>query len=438
MPFHLNRIAMSWMGRSNPGAMSKPIQTTHASLEKWVDQMTALCTPKSAERCGPHLKSNFLGLILCCLSLGVASSFANAQNAPKSAPPQVVVQPTPAIAVYRWGAANTSGGAPANEAYAKWLNQPVVWAEDFTPTERWDGIEGGNWQLAEWSKWKKAVPGRRLILSVVILPGGWDRGGPKGKDGKYTRVSHAAGARGEYNEHFKILANNLIKYGLEDSILRLAWEFNGGWYTSRASDDVKGFIGYWQQIVTTMRAVPGAEKLQYCWNPAQSWLQFPADQAWPGDQYVDIVGLDFYDQTWAKNIYPWPKDATPEEIEKRQRLAWDDIYKGTYGLLFWRDFAIKHNKPFSLPEWGLCIRGDGHGGGDNVHYIEQVHKFINDPANKVVFHCYFDVEAPDGGHQLSPGFNTNAHETKFPKSAARFKELFGGKAAASPAPAPQP
>ncbi|MEY3896286.1 MAG: hypothetical protein RLZZ214_1806, partial [Verrucomicrobiota bacterium] len=259
LPFESDCYEPDWS--LHYGSMSNPNQTTHASLEKWVDEMTALRNPEPVERCGPRLKRNFLGLILCGLSLAGASSFANAQNAPTSSPPPAVARPTPAIAVYRWGAANKSGGAAANEAYAQWLNQPVVWAEDFTPTERWDGIEGGNWQLGEWSKWKKAVPGRRLILSVVILPGGWDRGGPKGKDGKSVPVSHAAGARGEYNEHFKILANNLIKYGLEDSILRLAWEFNGGWYTSRASDDVKGFIGYWQQIVTTMRAVPGAEKL---------------------------------------------------------------------------------------------------------------------------------------------------------------------------------
>src|SRR5215216_6679036 len=51
----------------------------------------------------------------------------------------------PYIAAYRWGAANKSGGAKANEAFAKWLGQPVVWAEDFEPTERWDdNIEGGD------------------------------------------------------------------------------------------------------------------------------------------------------------------------------------------------------------------------------------------------------------------------------------------------------
>ncbi|MDD5349705.1 MAG: glycosyl hydrolase [Chthoniobacteraceae bacterium] len=374
---------------------------------------------------------NKLGL-LCGLTIAAASSFAAPQNAAPAAASKPAASPTPAIAVYRWGAANPSGGAAANEAFAQWLNQPVVWGEDFTPTERWENcIEGGGWQLGEWSKWKKAVPGRRLIISIPLLPGGWNRGGIKGSDGKYNNpVSFEAGARGDYNEHFKNLAENLIKYGLEDSVIRLGWEFNGGWYTWRASDNIPGFIGYWRQIVTTMRAVPGAEKLQYCWNPAQGWLQFPAEQAWPGDEYVDIVGLDFYDQSWAKNTYPWPENATPEEIEARQRQAVDNVLiGGKEGLKQWSDFALKHNKPFALPEWGLCKRGDKHGGLDNPYFIEQVHKFINNPANHVAFHCYFDVEAGDGGHQLSPGFRGNAHESVFPKSAAKFKQLFSGTGA---------
>jgi phosphoenolpyruvate carboxykinase (GTP) len=31
--------------------MSKPVQTTHPALQKWVDEMTALCTPDSVEWC---------------------------------------------------------------------------------------------------------------------------------------------------------------------------------------------------------------------------------------------------------------------------------------------------------------------------------------------------------------------------------------------------
>ena len=50
--------------------------------------------------------------------------------------------------------------------------------------------------------------------------------------------------------------------------------------------------------------------------------------------------------------------------------------------------------------------------------------FIADSANRVAFHCYFDVKAPDGDHQLSPG-KDGKEKTSFPKSAAKFRALFG-------------
>jgi hypothetical protein len=331
----------------------------------------------------------------------------------------------PYPAVYRWGAANKVGGAKANEDYARWLNLPAVWAEDFPPIETWDHIEGGGWQLGEWSQWKKAGPGRRFVFSVPLLPGPWDRSGPQfGSDAKKP-VSLTAGARGDYNAHFRKLAENLVKYGLADSILRLGWEWNGGWYAWRARDDPKSFAGYWREIVKTMRVVPGTEKLRYCWNPTIGWIGHPVEDAWPGDEFVDYVGLDVYDQSYLKDTYPWPTNATPAEITVRQHKVWEQvILHGEKGLAYWKKFSDQHGKPLAIPEWGVHNPKDKHGGGDNPYFIEQMHKFINNPANRVYFHCYFDVQAGDGHHQLSPGIHGN-ETNEFPRSAAKFKELFG-------------
>jgi len=327
----------------------------------------------------------------------------------------------PQMAVYRWAA------QPANtDAYSQWIGKPV-WAEDFLPTEKWDALYWPNWLLGPWSEWVSAKEGRRLIVSVPLLPGSWDCSGPQdGIDAKKP-VSLEAGAKGEYNKHFEALAHKLVEAKLGNTILRLGWEFNGGWYNWRAGGQEKAFAGYFGQIVKTMRAVPGAEKLKFCWNPAQAWLQFPAENAYPGDDVVDYVGLDLYDQSWDKDTYPFPKDATPEEILARQKKTWNEvIYDGNHGLKFWRDFAVKHKKPFCLPEWGLCKREDTHGGMDNPYFIEQMHAFIMDPANNVAFHCYFDVQAPDGGHQLSPGLKGD-EKIFFPQSAAKYRELFGSQ-----------
>lgn len=343
------------------------------------------------------------------------------------------VSKAPYLAAYRWGAANKSGGAKANEAFAAWIKQPAVWAEDFEPTEAWENnIEGGGWQLGEWRDWKKQNPARRLILSIPLLPGGWNRNGAKKGAGVGEKVSLEAGAKGEYNAHFKALAENLVHYGLGDSVLRLGWEFNGGWYTWRASDNPTAWAAYWQQIVMEMRKVKGAEKLQFCWNPAMGWQQFPAAKAYPGDDYVDIIGLDVYDESWAKETYPLPADANPEEVAPRRTKTWNEvIYGGSMGLKEWRDFAKAHGKLFAVPEWGVSKRQDNHGGLDDAAFVERMHQFVTDPANNVYFHCYFDVQAGDGHHQLSPGLSTT-ETNEFPLAAARFRDLFGKGDAAGP------
>jgi hypothetical protein len=63
------------------------------------------------------------------------------------------------------------------------LDRSPVWAEDFESSDTWNNMEGPSWQLPEWSRWKQAVPGRRLILSVPMLPGPWDRSGPTSGEG---------------------------------------------------------------------------------------------------------------------------------------------------------------------------------------------------------------------------------------------------------------
>ena len=105
------------------------------------------------------------------------------------------------------------------------------------PKDAWNKIEGEAWQLGVWSKWRTFAPGRRLVLSVPMLVGPWNRSGPKTGPHAGEPVSLAKGAAGEYDAHFEVLGRNLVKWGLADTIVRLGWEFNGGWYTYRAENE---------------------------------------------------------------------------------------------------------------------------------------------------------------------------------------------------------
>lgn len=334
----------------------------------------------------------------------------------------------PDFAVYR--GPNASAEV---DGVARWLNRPVVWAEDTIGPESWNNIGWPIWWLEHWSAWTHAKPGRRLILAVPMLAGPPDRSGPtQGSVGLRTPVTLDQGAAGEYNIHFRQLAENLVKHGLADTILRPGWEFNGGWYAWSAKGKTAAFAEYWRQIVRTMRAVPGTQNLRFAWNPTLGEQDFPAELAWPGDDYVDYVALDVYDETWRPDTYPWPAGADAKLIEARHRKAWAEwTYGSPRGLKFWRDFAIAHGKPLAIAEWGVKEQnapGEAqHGGLDDPYFVEQMHAFINAPANHVAFHCYFDVDCPPpvGMHRLTPG--AKGEPSRFPASSARYRELFRAK-----------
>lgn len=353
-------------------------------------------------RC-PFLAGVFLaGLAICSLAADSVSA------------------PHPALGVYR-GALNPAGV----DAFSTWLGQPADLADEFDSSESWNNIEGPGWLLSPWAKWVAQKPGRQLILAVPILAGPFNLTGPvAGTIDLKQPVSLETGATGAYNPHFAKLAAALVAHGLGHAILRLGWEFNGGWYSWRAKDNPTAFGEYWQQIVKTMRAVPGAEGLKFCWNPANGSQTFPAEKAWPGDEFVDYIGVDVYDQSWVANTYPWPPNEEPAKIEARRQKAWKEwMLDSPRGLAFWVKFAAQHNKPLAIPEWGVSSSKGGHDGLDDAYFVEQMHAFITNPANRVAFHLYFDYQAHDGHHQLSPG-NKGTDQTEFPSSAKKFCELF--------------
>lgn len=370
------------------------------------------------------MAKRWVGVVLIAVVLASLVLFLPTSGAE---PPSGKTLPAePVLGTYHW-----PNGTAGVDAFAAWLGRDAVWGLDFVGWESWDNVGWPVWWLDTWSTWKQAKPGRRLILSIPILTGPVDGSGPtQGSKDVRVPVSLEKGAAGAYNQHFRDLAENLVKKGLGDTILRPAWEFNGNWYPWGAKGKTEAFAEYWRQIVKTMRAVPGTEGLKFCWNPTLGDQQFPADEAWPGDEFVDYVGVDVYDETWSEGTYPWPAGASAAEIERRQKKAWDEwILKSPRGLVFWTKFAADHGKPLAIPEWGLVWANHNHGGMDNPYFIERMHAFLNDPANHVAFHCYFDINETDHGHQLSPGVpGTGKREgTEFPKSAARFRELFGKK-----------
>ena len=288
-----------------------------------------------------------------------------------------------------------SGDPAAAGQFAAWAGTDVPWTLDFLPSGTWAEIESPGWWTSRW-----APSAYRTIYSIPLLPN--------------TGGTLAEGASGDYNDHFARLGRALVAGGEPDAILRLGWEFNGSWFRWTAKSDPAAFAAYWRQVVTTMRAVPG-QAFRFDWSPVLGQGAVAPDRAYPGDAYVDYIGLDTYDQDW------FPGWSDPVQ-------RWQNLLTQPYGLRWHRDFAAAHGKPMTFPEWGLAARADGHGGGDDPYFISSMHDWI--ASNPVAYANYFEFDAPDGAHRLMTG--------RFPLGAARFKQLFGATSPAPPPPPPPP
>ena len=288
-------------------------------------------------------------------------------------------------------------------AFEKWAKHKITYVTDFGPRQTWDDIAEPDELLAEWKG-----SGYTLVYAVPMLP---ETLNPDNDMKRKNRLMRQGG-RGEYNQHFVTLAENLVQAGQKKAVLRVGWEFNlRSW--AWGTDDEKLYIDFYREIVDAMRSVPGQD-FEFDWNPNNGFNPNPGEKYYPGDQYVDYVGVDVYDLH--AGVYPYPKKCDEACRHERQTRAWTEaIYGGPTGLAFWTDFAARHDKPIALPEWGLWDRYDNTGGGDNPLFIRFMHDYISRPQNNVAYANYFNLNSFQGEHSLTKSFR---------RSGKEFRELF--------------
>ncbi|MFE7166159.1 glycoside hydrolase family 26 protein [Streptomyces sp. NPDC057616] len=202
----------------------------------------------------------------------------------------------------------------------------------YLPGDVWENIEGGNDFLDSWARWRRAKADRMLVLNVPLM----EHNEAEVSDTAVRRLLRRAAA-GAYDDHFRVLAQRLVDLGATDTILVLGWEMNGTTYTHRCGPDPERWKEYWRRIVTVMRSVPG-QKFRFDFAPSRGRDAIPWPECYPGDDVVDIVGMDSYDQPHG--------------------MSFDEQVSEPYGLQFHVDFAKEHHKPLSYPEWGLFRNGD--------------------------------------------------------------------------------
>jgi hypothetical protein len=240
-----------------------------------------------------------------------------------------------------------------------------------------DSLMNSEWFPAKWASAKQ--PGRNMLFSIPLTT----------KQDPYL----ANVAAGVYDHVFIRVAKAIAKH-YPKAIIRIGWEFNGNWYPWSAAGKTQDYINAFRRVSKIFTSASSTFTIDWCPTSGVSANNFPSEDAYPGDDVVDVIGLDLY------NDYRW--GAFKEDPVKR----WEWLRTYGHGLQWQLEFATAHKKKMSLPEWGV--------NRDDPYFIEQVYKWVT--AHNFAYVSYWNSNSAFTG-TLSNG--------QYPNAAATYKRLFG-------------
>jgi Ca2+-binding RTX toxin-like protein len=271
------------------------------------------------------------------------------------------------------------GNSPAElQQFENWLGSEVDAVHGVVGFANWkDYTSSASWMTN--TLWKGI--NEKVLWSVPIMV----------NDGV---ASLATAATGAYNTYYRTVAQTLLasRGGDNDPIyVRTGWEANADWFPWSAIGKEASFIGAFRQMVETFRDI--SPRFKFEWNINYSEGGMDPAKMYPGDAYVDVVGMDFY----------W----TPEYQGSDPVKAFNAIANAKYGLQWLENFADAHGKPTAYSEWGI-------NSNNAPEYLKLVQAWFDN--HDVAYQSFWDYTM-DKVTALSHGEN--------PNSGAAFKSLFG-------------
>ncbi len=202
--------------------------------------------------------------------------------------------------------------------------QPWVWGgkvQDF-PTAAMDAVHShGSIPMLDWASWdlSNGVNQPTYRLSAVY-------------SGKYD----------EYLRKWALAAKN---WG-HPLFLRFNWEMNGWWFpwSEQLNGNQPGdYVKAWRHVHDIFTSV-GATNVVWVWSPnvAGNPRLTPLSEVWPGDKYVDWVGMDGFN---------WGSD------DGSYWVSFADVFQYTYGELS----RLVPDKPFMIGEVASSENGGPQG-----------------------------------------------------------------------------
>ena len=277
------------------------------------------------------------------------------------------------------------------ERFCAARGRPCRVAHTYTDRSSWEAMtRGSDWVFEFYAGFDGG-----LVISQGLTPEG---GGP---------ADLAACARGEHDPLWRDFGAVMVRHGRGDAVVRLGWEFNGD-FMPWAATDPPTWIACYRRAADNIRRTNPAVLLDWTINahgtPA-TVCGGVSTTCYPGDDYVDIVGIDNYDH------FPPSHTAAAFAATAAAEDGLDQLYA----------FAKQHGKPVSVGEWGVVPTAGG--GRDNADFVRWMHGWFAAHAPDLAYEAYFS-DCTAGGVQSSL-FRTDPGCLANPGAAAAYRELFG-------------
>ncbi|MDR0532901.1 MAG: hypothetical protein LBH01_03010 [Verrucomicrobiales bacterium] len=254
--------------------------------------------------------------------------------------------------------------------FETWFGRQADGVQLHTGYRGWSDYTGS----VGWLQGVYAAVDRTKFWSIPLIPGA----SLNGSDPGGTLAAAAGSSNSAYTTAWTTIANTLATGQPTGKIyIRTGWEFNADWFPWAATNGkAADYVTAYRNFVTTFRSVSDRFVFEWCPNIGNQGMN-PAE-AYPGNEYVDVIGMDFYyDVTW-------------DSTDRNGLDAWNYKVSEEYGLQWVVDFAAEHGKPVAYSEWGV-------NNPDGTAYMEAFADWLKNSPVEVLYQNYWNSNAAFAG-----------------------------------------
>jgi len=189
--------------------------------------------------------------------------------------------------------------------------------------------------------------------------------------------------QGKHDSYIDRFAENAMAFN-HTVLIRFLHEFNGNWYVWSGNKNGQSeggpdqVVAVWKYVVNRFKA-KGAHNVKWIWTPHGPSIDMSTDpwnhvsNYWPGDEYVDWIGLDGY------NFYP--RDPWGNARPYRN---FDNCFRALYD-----DCAVLGDQPMMIAEFAT---GEfQHEGMDKAAWISEAFLKIKRAYPRVKIFTWFHI-----------------------------------------------